>query len=112
MQASASPASAAFFAARWTTVFINSQSPGLYDHYFDTFLIPTDLLWSFLQAIIMSIAVMLVHTYYGYNAAGGSVGVGIAVGQAVRTSLVVVVVITLFISLAVYGGSGNFNLSG
>ncbi|CAN5820450.1 ABC transporter permease [soil metagenome] len=103
---------AAFFAARFTTVFINGQSAGLYDHYFNTFLIPTDLLWSFLQAIAMSIAVMLVHTYYGYNASGGPVGVGIAVGKAVRTSLVVVVVITLFISLAVYGGSGNFNLSG
>ncbi len=103
---------AAFFAARFTTVFINDQSAGLYDHYFNTFLIPTDLLWSFLQAIVMSVAVMLVHTYYGYNASGGPVGVGIAVGQAVRTSLVVVVVITLLISLAVYGGSGNFNLSG
>jgi phospholipid/cholesterol/gamma-HCH transport system permease protein len=103
---------AAFFAARFTTVFINEQSAGLYDHYFNTFLVPTDLLWSFLQAIVMSVAVMLVHTYYGYNASGGPVGVGIAVGQAVRTSLVVVVVITLLISLAVYGGSGNFNLSG
>jgi phospholipid/cholesterol/gamma-HCH transport system permease protein len=103
---------AAFFAARFTTVFINGQSAGLYDHYFNTFLMPEDLLWSFLQAIVMSIAVMLVHTYYGYNASGGSVGVGIAVGQAVRTSLIVVVVITLFISLAVYGSSGNFNLSG
>ncbi len=29
----------------------------------------------------MAIAVMLVHTYYGYNASGGPVGVGIAVGQ-------------------------------
>jgi len=103
---------AAFFAARFTTVFINDQSAGLYDHYFNTFLVPTDLLWSFLQAIVMSIAVMLVHTYYGYNASGGPVGVGIAVGQAVRTSLIVVVTITLFISLAVYGASGNFNLSG
>ncbi|SON60331.1 putative phospholipid ABC transporter permease protein MlaE [Mycobacterium simulans] len=103
---------AAFFAARSTTVFINGQSAGLYDHYFNTFLIPSDLLWSFLQAIVMAIAVMLVHTYYGYNATGGPVGVGIAVGQAVRTSLIVVVVITLFISLAVYGASGNFNLSG
>jgi phospholipid/cholesterol/gamma-HCH transport system permease protein len=103
---------AAFFAARFTTVYINGQSGGLYDHYFNTFLVPTDLLWSFLQAIAMSIAVMLVHTYYGYNASGGPVGVGIAVGQAVRTSLIVVVVITLFISLAVYGASGNFNLSG
>jgi phospholipid/cholesterol/gamma-HCH transport system permease protein len=103
---------AAFFAARFTTVYINGQSGGLYDHYFSTFLNPTDLLWSFLQAIVMSVAVMLVHTYYGYNASGGPVGVGIAVGQAVRTSLIVVVVITLFISLAVYGSSGNFNLSG
>ncbi|MGB8391387.1 MlaE family ABC transporter permease [Mycobacterium sp.] len=103
---------AAFFAARFTTVYINGQSKGLYDHYFNTFLIPSDLLWSFLQAIVMSIAVMLVHTYYGYNASGGPVGVGIAVGQAVRTSLIVVVVITLCISLAVYGASGNFNLSG
>ncbi|MEB4207698.1 ABC transporter permease [Mycobacterium sp. 94-17] len=103
---------AAFFAARFTTVYINGQSKGLYDHYFNTFLIPSDLLWSFLQAIAMAIAVMLVHTYYGFNAHGGPVGVGIAVGQAVRTSLIVVVVITLFISLAVYGASGNFNLSG
>ena len=37
---------AAFFAARFTTVFINGQSAGLYDHYFNTFLIPSDLLWS------------------------------------------------------------------
>ena len=102
----------AFYAARFTTVNIAGQSGGLYDHYFDTFLVPVDLLWSFLQAIVMAIAVMLVHTYYGYNASGGPVGVGVAVGQAVRTSLIVVVVITLFISLAVYGASGNFNLSG
>ena len=102
----------AFFAARFTTVYISGQSAGLYDHYFNTFLIPTDLLWSFLQAIVMSIAVMLVHTYYGYHAAGGPVGVGLATGDAVRLSLIVVVVITLFSSLAVYGTSGHFTLSG
>lgn len=67
-----------FFAARFTTVYLSGQSSGLYDHYFTTFLIPVDLLWSFLQAIVMAIAVMLVHTYYGYNAKGGPVGVGVA----------------------------------
>jgi phospholipid/cholesterol/gamma-HCH transport system permease protein len=101
-----------FFAARFTTVYLSGQSSGLYDHYFTTFLIPRDLLGSFLQAIVMSIAVMLVHTYYGYNAKGGPVGVGVATGDAVRTSLIVVVVITLLISLAVYGASGKFTLSG
>ncbi len=39
-------------------------------------------------------------------------GVGAAVGNAVRTSLVVVVSVTLLVSLAVYGSNGNFNLSG
>ena len=58
------------------TTLIYGQGAGVYDHYFNTFLIPTDLLWSFLQAIVMSIAVMLVHTYYGYNASGGPAGVG------------------------------------
>lgn len=103
---------AAFFSARTITVYVNGQSAGLYDHYFNTFLIPTDLLWSFAQAIVMAISVMLVHTYHGFNASGGPVGVGVAVGKAVRTSLIVVVVITLLISLGVYGATGNFNLAG
>lgn len=97
-----------FFAARFTTVYISGLSRGLYDHYFATFLVPTDLLWS----VAMAIAVMLVHTYYGYHASGRPVGVGVATGDAVRLSLIVVVVITLFISLAVYGTAGGFRLSG
>ncbi|AQA20992.1 MlaE family ABC transporter permease [Rhodococcus oryzae] len=103
---------ASFIASRFATVVIYGQSPGVYDHYFSTFLIPTDILWSFAQAIVMALAVMLIHTYYGYNASGGPVGVGVAVGNAVRTSLIAVVTVTLLISLAIYGGSGNFNLSG
>jgi len=103
---------AAFFAARFTTVFINNQSAGLYDHYFNTFLVPTDLLWSFLQAIVMSIAVMLVHTYYGYNASGGPAGVGVAVGRAVRTSIVAINVIDLFLSMAIWGTTTTVRLAG
>jgi phospholipid/cholesterol/gamma-HCH transport system permease protein len=53
-----------------------------------------------------------VHTYYGFTASGGPAGVGEAVGRAVRTSLVAAVFVTLFVSLAVYGQSGHFNLSG
>jgi phospholipid/cholesterol/gamma-HCH transport system permease protein len=60
----------------------------------------------------MAIVVMLVHTYYGFNASGGPAGVGEAVGRAVRTSLVAAVFVTLFVSLAIYGRSGGFNLSG
>lgn len=102
----------AFFSARTITTLVYEQSSGVYDHYFNTFLAPTSLIWSFLLAVSMSIVVMLVHTYYGYTASGGPAGVGEAVGRAVRSSLVSVGVLTVFVSLAVYGQSGSFNLAG
>ncbi len=77
------------------------------------FLNPTDLIWSFFQVVAIAVVIMLVHTYYGYTASGGPAGgVGEAVGRAVRTSMVVAAVEIIFISLAVYGQSGNFNLAG
>jgi phospholipid/cholesterol/gamma-HCH transport system permease protein len=103
---------AAFAAARFSTVFIYGQSSGVYDHYFDTFLYPIDLVWSFLLAVSMAVVIMLVHTYYGFTSSGGPAGVGEAVGRSVRTSLVATAVLTVFITLAIYGPTGNFNLSG
>ncbi|OBG49242.1 MULTISPECIES: ABC transporter permease [unclassified Mycobacterium] len=101
-----------FVASQFTTVVVLGQSGGLYGHYFSTFLNPTDLLWSFLQAILMALAILFTHTYYGYFASGGPSGVGVAVGTAVRTSLIIIVSVTLLVSLAIYGANGNFNLSG
>jgi phospholipid/cholesterol/gamma-HCH transport system permease protein len=101
-----------FLASQFTTTFLFGQSGGLYQHYFSTFLNPIDLLWSFLQAALMAITILLIHTYYGYFAAGGPAGVGQATGNAVRTSLIVVVSVTLLVSLSIYGSNGNFNLSG
>ncbi|AFC42043.1 hypothetical protein OCO_08150 [Mycobacterium intracellulare MOTT-02] len=101
-----------FVASQFITVFMFGQSSGLYQHYFTTFLNPIDLLWSFLQAVLMALTVLLIHTYFGYFASGGPAGVGVATGNAVRTSLVVVVSVTLLVSLSIYGSNGNFNLSG
>ncbi|GAS97948.1 ABC-type transport system, resistance to organic solvents, permease component [Mycolicibacterium canariasense] len=101
-----------FWAAKLGTTAIYGQSIGVYDHYFDTFLNPVDLIWSFVQSIAMAIVIMLVHTFYGFTASGGPAGVGEAVGRAVRTSLVISAFVVVMISLAVYGQSGNFNLAG
>jgi phospholipid/cholesterol/gamma-HCH transport system permease protein len=101
-----------FLASRFVTVEMLGQSAGLYNHYFATFLNPIDLMWSFLQAILMALAILLIHTYFGFFASGGPAGVGVAVGNAVRTSLMTTVSITLLVSLAIYGTNGNFNLSG
>lgn len=101
-----------FLAARFGTTAVYGQSTGVYDHYFNTFLNGTDLIWSFFQALTMALVVMLVHSYYGFTASGGPAGVGEAVGRAVRTSLVSAVCVVLFLSLAIYGQSGNFHLAG
>jgi phospholipid/cholesterol/gamma-HCH transport system permease protein len=103
---------ASFWAAKFGTTAIYGQSTGVYDHYFRTFLNPTDLVWSFVQSIAMAVVIMLIHTYYGFSATGGPAGVGEAVGRAVRTSLIVAAFVVMMISLAVYGQSGNFNLAG
>lgn len=101
-----------FLAARFGTTAIYGQSPGVYDHYFNTFLNPLDLVWSCLTAVAMAIIIMLVHTYYGFTATGGPAGVGEAVGRAVRTSLILAVMVVLAITMAIYGQSPDLNLSG
>lgn len=101
-----------FTAARLGTTIIYGQSAGVYDHYFNTFLNPLDLIWSFLQAVLMAVVIMLVHTYYGYTASGGPAGVGEAVGRAVRASLIAATYVCVSAALAIYGQSGNFTLSG
>jgi phospholipid/cholesterol/gamma-HCH transport system permease protein len=101
-----------FMSARLATTVYYGQPTGVYDHYFTTFLQPTDILWSLFQAVLMGLVVMLVHTYYGFTASGGPAGVGEAVGRAVRTSLVAAVIVILFASLAIYGRTGNFHFSG
>lgn len=102
----------AFFAARMGTTTIYGQGAGVYDHYFNTFLNPTDLMWSFAQCVAMTVVIMLVHTYFGFNASGGPAGVGEAVGGAVRLSMVIAAIEIVFISLAIYGQTGNFNMAG
>lgn len=102
----------AYSATRFGTTVIYGQSTGVYDHYFKTFLVPTDVLRSFLISVVVAVTIMLIHTYYGFNARGGPAGVGEAVGRATRTSLVVGVVVILLATLALYGKTGNFNFAG
>ena len=100
-----------FLAAQVTTVLFYGQSLGTYNHYFQTFLRDDDVAWSFLQVVIIAVLIMLNHCYFGYHASGGPVGVGEAVGKAMRGSLTLTVLVVLFASLALYGIDPNFNLS-
>lgn len=81
-----------------------SLSPGTYQHYFQLFLPPVDILDSFIKAMLFAVVVTLVHCYYGYKASGGPAGVGVAAGRAIRLSIIAVVVLNLVLSLIMFGG--------
>ncbi len=103
---------AAYLASRQTTVWFYGQSPGTYDHYFALFLPPEDVLWSFLKVLVFALVVILTHCYYGFTAAGGPAGVGMAVGRAVRTSIVLVSILDFLLSLAIWGSTTTVRIAG
>jgi phospholipid/cholesterol/gamma-HCH transport system permease protein len=101
-----------YFATRLTVTRFFGQSTGTYDYYFHVFLPPGDVLWSFGKVLVFSVTVILIHCYYGYTADGGPAGVGVAVGKAVRTSIVAINVIDLFLSMAIWGATTTVRLAG
>ena len=101
-----------YFASRVVVTQFYGQSSGTYDHYFNQFLPPEDVLWSFGKVLVFAVTVILIHCYHGYNASGGPAGVGVAVGRAVRTSIVAVNVIDLFLSMAIWGTTTTVRLAG
>lgn len=100
-----------FVSPQIVTTVLYGQTSGTFEHYFRTFLRPDDVLWSFVEVIVMSVVVMVTHCYYGYTASGGPVGVGEAVGRSMRLSLVSINVIVLLAELSLYGVNPNFNLT-
>ena len=103
---------ASYLSPRLITTLIYGESPGTYDHYFRQFLPPIDILWSFVKLIILAVLIILIHCYYGYTASGGPAGVGVAVGRAIRSSIVTVVVANFFLSFAIWGSTTTVRITG
>jgi phospholipid/cholesterol/gamma-HCH transport system permease protein len=103
---------ASYLSPRLITTMIYGQSAGTYDHYFLQFLPPIDMLWSFFKLLFLAVAVILIHCYYGYTASGGPAGVGTAVGNAIRTSIVTIVVADFFLSFAIWGSTTTVRITG
>ena len=101
-----------YLSPRLITTLIYHQPAGTYDHYFIAFLPPMDMVLSFVKLIILAIAIILIHCYYGYTASGGPAGVGMAVGRAIRTSIVTVVMADFFLSFAMWGSTNSVQITG
>ncbi|WP_185061300.1 MlaE family ABC transporter permease [Pseudonocardia eucalypti] len=88
------------------------QSVGTYLHYFHSFLVPVDILYSVLKAVVFVVLATLIHCYYGYYASGGPQGVGEASGRAIRNSLIAIVLSDMMITMALWGFDPGIRISG
>ena len=103
---------ASFLATKLVTTEFFGLSPGVYDYYFRLYLPPIDIFYSLVKASVFAVVVALIHCYYGFYATGGPAGVGVAVGRAIRLSIVAVVIINLVLSLIFWGGGNTVSLTG
>ncbi|AXB46771.1 MULTISPECIES: MlaE family ABC transporter permease [Amycolatopsis] len=101
-----------YLGSRIVTVYFYGQSAGTYDHYFNLFLPPEDVFISFVKVLIFAVIIILSHCYYGYRASGGPAGVGVAVGRAVRTTIVTVAIVNFFIGFAIWGTTTTVRIAG
>ncbi len=103
---------ASYIATELVVTKLLGLSAGTYTHYFSLFLPPIDVLYSLIKAAVFAVTVALIHCYYGFNASGGPAGVGIAVGKAIRASIVAVNVINLMMSSFMWGVSDTVRIAG
>lgn len=103
---------ATFFVLDTVVTVLSGEPGGTYDHYFIQFLTPMDLFFSLIKATTYCTAATLIHCYYGYFASGGPVGVGEASGRAVRTSLVMIMVLDFTTTVLLWGLKPEFVFKG
>ncbi|MEO7295504.1 MAG: ABC transporter permease [Candidatus Limnocylindria bacterium] len=101
-----------YIATRLMVVNFLGLSAGTYSHYFTLFLPPADVIYSLIKAVTFALLVALIHCYYGFNASGGPAGVGVAVGKAIRTSIVVINVVNLVLSALFWGAGETVRIAG
>lgn len=97
----------AFLATRLIVTGFYTVSPGTYDTRLELFLPFQDVVYSVLKAVVFTVVVVLIHTYYGFYAKGGPAGVGVGVGRAIRASITVVVVLNMLLSLVFWSAGGE-----
>lgn len=101
-----------YFATQLVVTMFFDQSAGTYQHYFLAFLNPFDIVLSTVKVAIFIVVATLIHCYYGYYASGGPEGVGRATGRAIRASLILIIVIDMFLTLAFWGYDPGVRISG
>ena len=104
---------AGFFASYLAVVQqIGEVSSGGFFLIFWMFQNPPDLLYSVIKGMFMATAIVLVGCYYGYNAAGGPVGVGTATAKSMVLNIVLVHLIGMLGTQLFWGANPRAPIGG
>ena len=95
-----------YIATQVTVTFFFHQSVGTYLHYFHLFLRPIDIFYSVVKVMVFTWIVVVIHTFYGYNAAGGPAGVGRATARAIRATTVLIAATDVLMTMLFWGLHG------
>ncbi|MGW4635480.1 ABC transporter permease [Nocardia sp. NPDC004415] len=101
-----------YLSCRAVITMVHGQSAGVYDHYFFQFVTGFDIVAAVVKVAIFATVVILIQCYYGFFAAGGPQGVGIASGRAVRASFVAIIAIDMLLSIALWGFNAAIDFTG
>ncbi len=102
----------AFIASQLMYEVQSTDGTGSYSHYFATFVISIDMVYSVIKAVVFALLTTFIQCYYGYFASGGPEGVGVAAGHAIRLSIISIVFANLVMTIIFWGSSAGFRISG
>ncbi len=96
---------AANFAGGWLVAASQASgiNMGTFSQYFWVGIAPVDVVYALLKGIMAATTTALVCTTTGYRAQGGPIGVGMAVGEALNLSLMLIMMLNLCMSYVFWG---------
>ncbi|UGT71296.1 ABC transporter permease [Nocardia gipuzkoensis] len=101
-----------YVASAAIVVRLHGEPSGVYDHYFDMFVVGWDIAAAVIKVMVFAVAVIVIHCYQGFFATGGPQGVGIASGRAIRASLVAIIALNMVMTMLLWGFTAPVRFAG
>ena len=102
----------AYLSTQVVVFFAAGQSSGTYLHYFALVMNGRDVAYATIKAVIFVFVASTLQCYYGYYAAGGPAGVGVAAGRAMRSAITVVIILNMLLTMAMWGVDSGARFGG
>ncbi|WP_067702611.1 ABC transporter permease [Nocardia jejuensis] len=102
----------AYITTKLTVLLLGGTTAGTYDHYFHQFFDSADVVYSVLKVVAFTLLATFIQCYYGFVAAGGPEGVGVAAGRAIKVTIIAVVFANLLLTMTIWGIDPGIRISG